>query len=102
MVGVSLSWLVLEPRRWLVRHADPALYHVGSLGCLPCIRADVAVDSGMAGNIRPMLDGAWSLAGRVSRERMVGPSASPSRVCTASRVMCRCGIRCSHSQFGVI
>jgi len=62
MAGLPLPRLVLEPGRSLVGRAGMALYRVGSVKRLPGIRTYVAVDGGMADNIRPALYGARYLA----------------------------------------
>jgi diaminopimelate decarboxylase len=47
--------LVLEPGRSIVAPAGVALYEVGTIKSIPGVRTYVAVDGGMADNIRPAL-----------------------------------------------
>jgi diaminopimelate decarboxylase len=53
--GLDLPRLVVEPGRSLVARAGVALYSVGTTKEIPGIRTYVAVDGGMADNIRPAL-----------------------------------------------
>jgi diaminopimelate decarboxylase len=53
--GLPLPRLVVEPGRSLVARAGVALYTVGAMKDVPGIRTYVAVDGGMADNIRPAL-----------------------------------------------
>jgi diaminopimelate decarboxylase len=55
--GLPLPHLVLEPGRSLVGRAGVALYTVGSRKVVPGVRTFVAVDGGMADNIRPAIYG---------------------------------------------
>ncbi len=50
--------LVVEPGRSIIARAGVALYSVGTIKTIPGIRTYVAVDGGMADNIRPALYGA--------------------------------------------
>ena len=54
-LGIDLPRLVVEPGRSLVAQAGVALYTVGTKKVVPGIRKYVAVDGGMADNIRPEL-----------------------------------------------
>ncbi|MCX7622945.1 MAG: diaminopimelate decarboxylase [Thermomicrobium sp.] len=56
--GLPLPRLVLEPGRSLVARAGVAVYRVGTVKRIPGVRTYVAVDGGMADNIRPALYGA--------------------------------------------
>jgi diaminopimelate decarboxylase len=47
--------IIAEPGRWLVGPAAVALYRVGSVKRIPGVRTYVAVDGGMADNIRPSM-----------------------------------------------
>ena len=53
--GLHLPRLVLEPGRSIVGRAGVALYRVGAIKDIPGVRKYVAVDGGMADNIRPAL-----------------------------------------------
>ena len=67
--------LVLEPGRSIIASAGVALYTVGTIKEIPDVRTYVAVDGGMADNIRPALYGSEytvELAGRAAE-----PSGSP-------------------------
>jgi len=64
---LPLPRLILEPGRSLVAPAAVALYTVGSRKEIPGIRTYVAVDGGMADNIRPALYGAQYTALRIGR-----------------------------------
>jgi diaminopimelate decarboxylase len=55
---LPLPRLVVEPGRSLVARAGVALYSVGARKEIPGVRTYVAVDGGMADNIRPALYGA--------------------------------------------
>ncbi len=55
--GLSAPRLVVEPGRALVGRAGIALYTAGSRKELPEVRTYVAVDGGMADNIRPAMYG---------------------------------------------
>src|SRR5262245_47270339 len=50
--------VLCEPGRSLVANPGVSLYTVGTVKDIPGIRGNVAVDGGMADNIRPMLYGA--------------------------------------------
>ncbi len=54
-LGFDLPRLVVEPGRSLVAQAGVALYTMGTKKVVPGIRKYVAVDGGMADNIRPEL-----------------------------------------------
>lgn len=56
--GLELPRVVVEPGRSLVGRAGLALYTVGSRKEIPGVRTYVAVDGGMADNIRPAIYGA--------------------------------------------
>jgi diaminopimelate decarboxylase len=55
--GLSLPRVVVEPGRSLVGRAGIALYEVGARKEVPGVRTYVAVDGGMADNIRPAIYG---------------------------------------------
>lgn len=56
--GLPLPQLVVEPGRSVVGRAGVALYSVGARKEIPGVRTYVAVDGGMADNVRPALYGA--------------------------------------------
>ncbi len=55
--GLPLPALTVEPGRALVARAGVALYTVGAIKRVPGVRTFVAVDGGMADNIRPAMYG---------------------------------------------
>lgn len=59
---LPLPRLFLEPGRSVVTRAGLALYRVGAVKRIPGVRTYVAVDGGMADNIRPALYGAHYVA----------------------------------------
>ena len=59
--------VLCEPGRSLVGNAGVSLYTVGTVKEVPGVRTYVAVDGGMADNIRPMLYGAVYEADVVDR-----------------------------------
>jgi diaminopimelate decarboxylase len=56
--GFALPRLTIEPGRSIVASAAVAVYRVGSIKDIPGVRTYVAVDGGMADNIRPATYGA--------------------------------------------
>jgi diaminopimelate decarboxylase len=72
--------IIVEPGRWLIGPSAVALYRVGSVKRIPGVRTYVAVDGGMADNLRPSLYGARYTAeianrqadGSVERVRIAG------------------------------
>lgn len=56
--GVQLPALTIEPGRSIIAPAGVALYRVGSIKTITGVRTYVAVDGGMADNIRPTAYGA--------------------------------------------
>ena len=68
--GLDLPHLVLEPGRSLVAPAAVALYTVGARKEIPGVRTYVAVDGGMADNIRPALYGAKYVARRIANSKL--------------------------------
>ncbi|HZU04738.1 MAG TPA: diaminopimelate decarboxylase [Chloroflexota bacterium] len=57
-LGLPAPRITLEPGRSIVGQAGVALYTVGAIKHIPGVRRYVAVDGGMADNIRPALYGA--------------------------------------------
>jgi diaminopimelate decarboxylase len=87
--GLDLPRLVLEPGRSLIARAGVALYTVGARKEVPGVRTYVAVDGGMADNIRPALYGAGYTA------RIVRPGGDvaqrPEEVVTIAGKFCESG-----------
>ncbi len=52
---LPLPKLIIEPGRFIVARAGVAIYTIGSMKEIPGVRTYVAVDGGMADNIRPAL-----------------------------------------------
>ncbi len=71
--GLPLPRLVVEPGRSLVARAGVALYSVGARKEIPGVRTYVAVDGGMADNVRPALYGAEYEALAANRLDEQGP-----------------------------
>ncbi len=65
--GLPMPELIVEPGRWIVGPAAIALYRVGAIKDIPGVRRYVAVDGGMADNIRPALYGARYTAALANR-----------------------------------
>jgi diaminopimelate epimerase len=75
-VGIALPHLVLEPGRSLVAPAAAAIYTVGSRKEIPGVRTYVAVDGGMADNIRPALYEARYTALRIANCKLQMPGTA--------------------------
>jgi diaminopimelate decarboxylase len=56
--GLKAPRIIIEPGRSIVGQAGVALYTVGAIKDIPSVRRYVALDGGMADNIRPALYGA--------------------------------------------
>jgi len=69
---VAPGRIVVEPGRWLVGPAAVALYRVGSVKRIAGVRTYVAVDGGMADNIRPSMYEAQYTASVLNREAAGG------------------------------
>ena len=86
-----LPTLIIEPGRSIVAPAGVAVYRVGSVKAIPGVRTYVAVDGGMADNIRPTAYGAGYapvLANRITEptsERV----AVAGRYCESGDVLVR-------------
>lgn len=69
--GVPEPILTIEPGRSIVGPAGVAVYTVGSVKAIPGVRTYVAVDGGMADNIRPSLYDAGYTASIANRSAQV-------------------------------
>jgi diaminopimelate decarboxylase len=78
--------LFVEPGRSMVARAGVALYTVGSTKDIPGVRRYVAVDGGMADNIRPAMYDARYEALLANR-----PAETPSEVVTVAGKYCESG-----------
>jgi diaminopimelate decarboxylase len=65
--GLPAPVVIVEPGRWIVGPSAIAIYRVGSIKDIPGVRRYVAVDGGMADNIRPALYGARYTAALANR-----------------------------------
>lgn len=79
--NLPLPLLTVEPGRSIVGPAAVALYRVGAVKALPGVRTYVAVDGGMADNIRPTLYGARYTAALGNRP----PSGNAKKVTVAGK-----------------
>jgi diaminopimelate decarboxylase len=89
--GFELPELTIEPGRSIVGPAAVALYRVGSIKVIPGVRTYVAVDGGMADNIRPATYGAQYtalLANRAS-DPVTDTVAVAGRYCESGDVLIR-------------
>jgi diaminopimelate decarboxylase len=89
--GDSLPAITIEPGRSIVGPAGVALYRVGSVKGIPGVRTYVAVDGGMADNIRPTTYGAvYSplLANRAS-EPATATVAIAGKYCESGDILVR-------------
>src|SRR5581483_1822166 len=85
-LGLPIRRITLEPGRSIVGQAGVALYTVGAIKDIPNVRRYVALDGGMADNIRPALYG--SLYEAFVASRMVDPS---TRTVTLAGRYCESG-----------
>lgn len=84
--GLPMPRVIIEPGRSLVGRAGIALYSVGSRKEVPGVRTFVAVDGGMADNIRPAIYGSKYEA--LSAER---PTAATEETVTVVGKYCESG-----------
>jgi diaminopimelate decarboxylase len=89
--GVGLPRLTIEPGRSIVGPAGVALYRVGSIKAIDGVRTYVAVDGGMADNIRPTAYGAVyaPLLANRARESADAVVAIAGRYCESGDVLVR-------------
>lgn len=83
---LDLPHLIVEPGRSLIAQAGVAVYAAGARKEIPGVRTYVAVDGGMADNIRPALYGAHYAARRV-----LGGVGRPTEVVTLAGKYCESG-----------
>lgn len=84
--GLPLPALTVEPGRALVARAGVALYTVGAIKRVPGVRTFVAVDGGMADNIRPAMYGSRYEVALASR-----PGEGEPEVVTIAGKYCESG-----------
>jgi diaminopimelate decarboxylase len=89
--GLALPLLTIEPGRSIVGSAGIALYRVGSIKEIPGVRTYVAVDGGMADNIRPTAYGAvyTPLLANRAREAASVTVAIAGKFCESGDVLVR-------------
>jgi diaminopimelate decarboxylase len=89
--GQALPLLTIEPGRSIVGSAGIALYRVGSIKEIPGVRTYVAVDGGMADNIRPTAYGAvyTPLLANRAREAASVTVAIAGKYCESGDVLVR-------------
>ena len=88
-LGLELHRLIIEPGRSIVARAGVALYRVGVMKGIPGIRSYVAVDGGMADNVRPALYEARYeavIAGRM-KEKVAGKFTIAGKFCESGDVL---------------
>ena len=81
--------IVVEPGRWLVGPAAVALYRVGSIKPIEGVRTYIAVDGGMADNIRPGMYEAEYTA-KIANRQADGPTQAvriAGRYCESGDVL---------------
>ncbi|GAI33190.1 unnamed protein product, partial [marine sediment metagenome] len=86
---LALPRLVVEPGRAIVGQAGVALYRVGMIKDIPDVRRYIAVDGGMADNIRPALYGSKYdavTANKVS-EKETGKVTIAGRFCESGDIL---------------
>jgi diaminopimelate decarboxylase len=86
---VAPGEIVVEPGRWLIGPAAVALYRVGSIKPIEGVRTYVAIDGGMADNIRPSMYEAVYTAEIVNRvaEGESQPVRIAGRFCESGDVL---------------
>ena len=86
---LPLPKLILEPGRFIVARAGIALYTIGSMKEIPGVRTYVAIDGGMADNIRPALYQARLEAVIANRMRaaMAGKYSIAGKFCESGDIL---------------
>lgn len=82
--------LILEPGRSIIARSGIAVYTVGTIKRIPEVRTYVAVDGGMADNIRPALYGANYTVVLANRDTSGGPTETVSvagRYCESGDIL---------------
>lgn len=89
--GLDLPTLVIEPGRSIVAPAGVALYRVGARKEIPGVRTYLAVDGGLADNVRPALYGAryTALAATKASEPAQETVTVAGRYCESGDVLIR-------------
>jgi len=86
---MDLPRLIVEPGRAIVGRAGVALYRAGAIKEIPGVRRYVAVDGGMADNIRPALYGSKyeALAANKANEDDVRPVTIVGKFCESGDIL---------------
>ena len=86
---LALPHLVVEPGRAIVGQAGVALYRVGMIKDIPNVRRYIAVDGGMADNIRPALYGSKYDAVTANKvlEKETGKVTIAGRFCESGDIL---------------
>lgn len=89
--GLPVPRLIVEPGRSIVAEAGLILYRVSAVKDIPGVRRYVAVDGGMADNIRPALYGARYTIINASRldEADAAPVTVAGRCCESGDIVAR-------------
>jgi diaminopimelate decarboxylase len=89
--GIELPELTIEPGRSIVGPAAVAVYRVGSVKRIEGVRTYIAVDGGMADNIRPATYGAQYVAALANRmsDQATETVAVAGRYCESGDVLIR-------------
>ena len=89
--GLPRPRLIVEPGRSIVGPAGVAVYRVGAVKTIPGVRTYVAVDGGMADNIRPALYGARYevIVANRAGELPTGPVTVVGKYCESGDILVR-------------
>lgn len=87
--GLPRPRLVVEPGRSIIGPAGVAVYQVGAVKAIPGVRTYVAVDGGMADNIRPALYGARyeAIVANRAAEAPTGPVTVAGKYCESGDIL---------------
>jgi len=90
-LGLALPRLVIEPGRFIVAQAGVALYTVGAVKDIPEVRTYVAIDGGMADNIRPALYQAKleAVVANRMKDKIAGQFTIAGKFCESGDILIR-------------
>ncbi|HEX9976832.1 MAG TPA: diaminopimelate decarboxylase [Dehalococcoidales bacterium] len=88
---LALPRLIIEPGRFIVAQAGVALYTVGAVKDIPEVRTYVAIDGGMADNIRPALYQAKleAVVANRMKDKIAGQFTIAGKFCEAGDILIR-------------
>jgi diaminopimelate decarboxylase len=88
-LGIQQPRLVIEPGRAIVGRSAMAVYRAGAIKDIPGVRKYVAVDGGMADNIRPALYGSRyeALVANKVREAVAGQVTIAGKFCESGDIL---------------